>query len=703
MVNKVEGGYTESPEQLDPLATWVMANVNKWREHRDSNFLSRWAEYYRLWRGFWNPQDQNKEAERAKLIAPALQQAVDMTVSEMEEATFGRGVWFDVSDDYADQEKDDATHLRDQLLCDFEENDVPGAVTESYLSGALYGNGIAKVMIGTRTEIESVGGGETQEVEKFRVWLEPILPYNFVIDPGSRGIDDALGCAHEMTIPRHKVLKRIRDGFYYDKYVGSWDGTDQGFSEQGSVLTKDSDSSDTVFITEYHGLVPEYLLNPSEDTPKVMPGELEDDEKFPSDNNEGAMVEAIITIANKGILLRAVENPYLMKDRAIVAYPHDTVPGRFWGRGVSEKGYNPQKALDAELRARIDSLAYLTYPTVGADATRLPRGLDLKIKPGRMFLTNGRPSEIIEPIVFGNLNPATFDQAGDLERMVQMGTGAMDSASPLESNRRNETMGGMSMIQSGFIKRSKRAMRNVETKFLDKIVQKALWRYMQFDPERYPQDFKFQVNSTMGIMAREFEQQVLTQMLQVIPPESPIFPAVVKGIIENSAAVNKSELVDAVKTMMQPNPQAEQMKQIMAQLQVQQLQGEVAKLNAEAELARSQAIKAQAEAQLSVVKAHLEDEQIEVSTAQTVIADKKNKVEQFKAQLQAVTTAQELSMERERMDHEKEMAKYDLSNQQELHNQKVEHNEQSHQQKMRHSDESAQQKAKQVKQKPKGK
>jgi len=687
-----ETGNTEAPEALDPLANWVMSHVNKWRDHRDTNYLKRWGEYYRLWRGFWNPEDQNKESERAKLVAPALQQAVDMTVSEMEEATFGRGVWFDISDDYEDQQKEDATVLRDQLLCDFEDNDVPAAISECYLNGALYGNGIAKVMIGQKTEITMDPNGEPVETEAFRVWLEPIAPQNFVIDPGARGVDDALGCAHELTVPRHKVEARINDGFYFDKYVGAWDGANQGFSESGSTLTKDSGASDVVLLTEYHGLVPSRLLY-VEEPEEALPGQVTDEER-PVVEEDGPMVEAIVTIANKGILLRAVENPYIKKDRAIVAYPHDTVPGRFWGRGVSEKGYNPQKALDAELRARIDALAYLTYPTLGADATRLPRGLDLKIKPGRMFLTNGRPSEILEPIVFGNLNPATFQQSGDLERMVQMGTGAMDSASPLESNRRNETMGGMSMIQGGFIKRSKRAMRNVEHKFLDKIIQKSLWRYIQFAPERYPADFKFQVNSTMGIMAREFEQQVLTQMLQVVPPESPIFPAVIKGIVENSAAVNKSELVDAVKAMMQPNPEAEAMKQKMAQLQIMGLEAEVTEKMERAKLAAAQALKAQADAQLAFVKASLEDEKVEIAASNTVIANKKTEVALVQTKIQAESAAQKMAHDEKKMAHDERMMNKELQFSEVDHQQKLRQKDESHQQKMKHQSDAAKNKPK---------
>lgn len=675
-------------QKNDPLAIWVMSHVNKWREHRDSNYLKRWSEYYRLWRGFWDPSDQNKEAERSRLIAPALQQAVDMTVSEMEEATFGRGAWFDVSDDYEDQEKEDVIHARDMLLCDFEEMGVPAAISESYLNGALYGTGIGKVMVGRIRDYIPTPDGEPEEVMKFRVWVEPIEPKNFVIDPGARSVDDALGCAHEIVVPRHKILQKQREGFYYDSYVGVWDGTEgNAFSEQGQVLVRDSDKSDTVFITEYHGLVPSNLLFQDEEE-EVMAGEVVDEEKFSEDDSE--MVEAIVTIANKGILLRAVENPYMMKDRAIVAYPHDTVPGRFWGRGVSEKGYNPQKALDAELRARIDALAYLTYPTLGADATRLPRGLDLKIKPGRLFLTNGRPSEILEPIVFGNLNAATFEQSGDLERMVQMGTGAMDSATGTETNSRNATASGMSMIQGGFIKRSKRAMRNVEVKFLDKIIQKALWRYMQFDGERYPQDYKFVVNSTMGIMAREFEQATLTQMLQVIPPESPIFPAVIKGIIENSASANKSELMASLKAMMTPDPQAEQMKQMMQALQVQGMQAEVQEKQEKANLAKAQAQAAMANARLLLVKADLEDEKVEIAASNTVIANKKTENDLTKTKIQTMESMLQMQHDQKKMAHEEKMM-----------NKEIEHGDMMHQQKMSQSDESHKQKMKQAKDKQK--
>jgi hypothetical protein len=688
---------TTEQMRRDELVGWVMSHVDPWRRWRDSQFGSRWAEYYRLWRGFWVENDKSRESERSKLISPALQQAVEMTVAEMEEATFGRGTWIDIADDYEDPQKDDVLALRDQLISDLEYCSVPSAVSETYLNGALYGTGIGKVMIGRYTTGPYAG--------QFKVWLEPIAPQNFIMDPAARSVDDGLGCAHEIAVPRHRVVKRQLDKVYYNTPAGPWQGETEMFDMAGRQLTRDIDKTNVVYITEYHGLVPKRLTQGNY-TYEAAPQK--DGADGRSITDDGEMVEAIVTIANKSILLRDVENPYENKDRAIVAYQHETVPNQFWGRGVSEKGFNPQKALDAELRARMDALGLLTYPVMGADATRLPRGLDLKLRPGRLFLLNGRPSEILEPITFGNLDPNTFQNTADLERMVQMGTGAMDSATPLDSNRRNETSSGMSMQFGGFIKRSKRTMQNVERQFLSKFIQKALWRYMQFDPERYPTDFKFIVKSSMGIMAREVEQAILAQLIQVVPPESQLFPMVIKGIIENGASPNKGEMMKTIEAMMQPDPQAQQNQQKMQQLQidaaewtVKKLQAETTKLFADAEKSRAQGEKEGMPEQGDGTDHSLDDDYAEIEAARVVLENKKIELEKELAKIEAAMKVQEMQLRREEMDHEKIMAEQQLKQDQQMHEQKMSQNDESHKQKITQSKEMGKVKTQQAKSKPK--
>ena len=89
------------------LEGWVVDKCQGWRNHFESNYAEKFDEYYRLWRGQWAAEDKTRQSERSKIISPALQQAVESSVAELEEATFGRGKWFDIEDDVADNEKRD--------------------------------------------------------------------------------------------------------------------------------------------------------------------------------------------------------------------------------------------------------------------------------------------------------------------------------------------------------------------------------------------------------------------------------------------------------------------------------------------------------------------------------------------------------------------------------------------------------------------
>jgi len=115
------------------LAGWLDTRLEEWRNHRDSNYLDNWDEYYRLWRGIWKASDKTRQAEKSRLISPALQQAVESSVAEIEEATFGRGKWFDIKDDMLDQNPSDAEYVRNLLQEDLEYTGCKDALCEVFL------------------------------------------------------------------------------------------------------------------------------------------------------------------------------------------------------------------------------------------------------------------------------------------------------------------------------------------------------------------------------------------------------------------------------------------------------------------------------------------------------------------------------------------------------------------------------------------
>ena len=82
--------YEEDPLLMhESLEDWVITKCENWRDYYESNYEERFEEYYRLWRGIWNPADSERRSERSRIISPALQQAVESNVAELEEATFG--------------------------------------------------------------------------------------------------------------------------------------------------------------------------------------------------------------------------------------------------------------------------------------------------------------------------------------------------------------------------------------------------------------------------------------------------------------------------------------------------------------------------------------------------------------------------------------------------------------------------------------
>lgn len=607
------------------LATWVMSKVEEWENHRNVNYMTKWDEYYRIWRGIWSAEDKARQSESSKLISPATQQAVESTVAELEEAIFGRDTWFDLRDDVADKNPIDATVVKVLLQEDLERCRVKDAIVECLLNAAIYGTGIAKInivdeiqKIPTETPLPDTLTTHVQVLnnELTSVKVDSLTPKEFVIDPCVTSIDDALGVAQVITKPKYEIVEGIKEGIYEDKPLGSYDKIDLGFSEESA---KDSSDMDKVKIVEYWGRVPKKYLVSREDALY---------EEFDYEDDE--LVEAVVVIANDSVVLKAAENPYLMKDRPFVSFQLDRVPNKFWGRGVAEKGYNPQKALDAELRARIDALALTTHPMMGVDATRLPRGVKFEVKAGKTILTNGDPRSTLFPLNFGNVASSTFTESAELERMVQMGTGAMDGANSNFSNPRNSTASGMSMLQAASIKRQKRTIMNFQENFLIPLIEKSVWRYIQFAPTRYPAgDYKFKAYSTMGVMAKELEMTQLVQLMSMTQPGTPPHSMLLMSIFENSSVPNRDEMKVALSQTMKPDPQQQQVQQMVQQLQLMKLQMEIEEMKAGAMKDMAHAAKLQAEAQE-------DNTEIDVAKLQIELAEKMARIEKLRVETQNV-------------------------------------------------------------------
>jgi hypothetical protein len=621
----------DSNEQFtieESLEGWVSNKAMSWRDYFEANYAQKFDEYYRLWRGQWAPEDKTRQSERSRIISPALQQAVESSVAELEEATFGRGKWFDIKDDYMDKDQADVMMLRNHLESDFKRNKVRKGVAECLINAAVFGTGIAEIELSTEKEFkpatQPLMDGELTAVgvnivDRTCVKLRPVMPQNFLIDPVATSVDDALGCAVDEFVSRHVVEKLQEQGVYRDVELQE---AQQDFDIEPDHDIQSIYEEDKVRLTKYYGLVPRHLLEEAMKDPDAE----EEAVSLSSDDEEddSYYVEAIVVIGNDGVLLKAEANPYMMGDRPIIAFPWDVVPSRFWGRGVCEKGYNSQKALDAELRARIDALALTVHPMLAMDASRMPRGAKPEVRAGKVILTNGNPAEILQPFNFGQVSQITFAQAGALQQMVQTSTGAVDSTGVSGGINGEATAAGISMSLGAIIKRHKRTLINFQESFIVPFVTKAAHRYMQFEPEMYPvADYKFDVSSSLGIIAREYEVTQLVQLLQTMSPDTPMYPELVKSIVDNMNLSNREELIAKLDQANQPNPEAQQAQQAAQQAQMAFQASQTAALNGQAQESQARAAKAAAEAQ--AVPQELEIDRIRAVTANLQAGDADDK------------------------------------------------------------------------------
>jgi len=636
----------------ETLVGWINDKAETWRQHRDDNYLTKWDEYERIFRGVWAQNDKLRESERSRIISPATQQAIESHTSEIEEALWGTGAdLFDISDDIKDEDKTDIEYVKKYMKECFKKNKLRKNVSDIVLLASIYGTGIGEVVLEEKEELvpatqdmedaDIVAVGTTTR-KYVSVVLKPINPRNFLIDPSATCIEEALGVAVEEYVSAHVIAKGMEDGFYKKEDLST---SDQENDLEASSIDQPFDN-DKVLVLKYYGLVPKHLLEEREES--ALEEELENESTLL--DNYGNLVEALIVIANGSILLKAEATPYMMKDRPVVAYQDDTVPNRFWGRGIAEKGYNMQKAIDAQLRSHMDGLALTTVPMMAMDSTRLPRGSKFEIKPGKSILTNGNPNEIMMPFKFGQTDISNIETANRFEQMLLQATGTLDTASMA-----SQPVGGeLSVALSGIIKKNKRTLVNFQEQFLIPFIEKAAWRFMQFDPENFPtKDFKFVPTGTLGMLAREVEQLQFINLLKTIGTDNAIMPVLLQGVVENSALPNKEELLASLKQSQQPDPKQQQLQDIEMQLTMAKAQAEVKKLESEAR-------ESEANAMLSLERARYVPEEVRAKILAAISNNLPNKDNEAQMEFDRRVKVAELMLKEADMVQNKEVVKMQM-------------------------------------------
>ena len=147
---------------------------------------------------------------------------------------------------------------------------------------------------------------------------------------------------------------------------------------------------------------------------------------------------------------------------------------------------------------------------------------------------------------------------------------------------------------------------------------------MQFEPEMYlVNDYRFQVTSSLGIIAREYEVTQLVQLLQTMGTDSPLYPVLIQSIIDNMNISNREQLVQVIAQASQPNPQAQEAAQAQLQSQIQFQGAQSAALAGQA--VESQARARKLDAETRAIPVELETDQINAATRNLAVGDADDK------------------------------------------------------------------------------
>ena len=54
--------FEEPTESERELTSWIVDHTERWRDHRDANYIDAWEEYERIFRGQWAAEDKTRES-----------------------------------------------------------------------------------------------------------------------------------------------------------------------------------------------------------------------------------------------------------------------------------------------------------------------------------------------------------------------------------------------------------------------------------------------------------------------------------------------------------------------------------------------------------------------------------------------------------------------------------------------------------------
>lgn len=477
----------------DVIAAYVASKFSQWSAARQA-LEDKWDRAYRTWRCLEDSNDKTRNTERSQIKIPATKEAINNAVDAVCQVIFASDPFFRI----APQQLSDAPRaeqLGQFLNWLFQKQSLEQKLTSGILEMCRDGTIIGRIVPRPRTdsriveqqtaepvpdpitgEIVMVPGARTKErVERTRIFpeFETVSIYNFYTNPTATSPQDAEGCIVRRVMKSYELLEWKRSG------VISALPPDDGRLQEGDDLVVSYGSGAPVIDTIRDRLSNLGIaVQPSPFDVEVLewwgfiPSEVLNEAGYPGEQMDGG-AEMVVYVANKNFVMNpdTLPNPFFSGQRPFLKATFEESPGEFYGIGIPEISDGPQRALDATVRQRIDNKAIAINQMFAANARKLTPGQNMSVYPGKIFLTEGPPEEVMKQFIVQDVTQGSYIDAQEYERYIQSAHGISRVVGGQPGKQERQTATEVSILVNQSSTRIKSIVKRFEDSFIEPLLR----------------------------------------------------------------------------------------------------------------------------------------------------------------------------------------------------------------------------------------
>ena len=349
--------------------------------------------------------------------------------------------------------------------------DYPTQLPSEYLNPAGFQTGVAGGQFAPPNllqipQMQQVRETVREEVLEGRLFMRAVDPYNFYWLPGSK-LNRFVGTIEDIEIPKWELIRMAEAGIFPMEKVRAiqprriderYKMSNLRFNE--TVLTQNGPNEETAvcLLTEYYG-------------PLVW---------------EGKIIEeyAHVVTANDSVVLLIQKNPFLHRKAPYVAFSPLALPFRTEGVGLIEMVRFIDKAISNLANLSVDTLVFKLLPLfeVAVETLENPEDIETGMVPGKILRKNlahaGTPA--IRPVEFNDVSTGASNVWAALDRSHQEGALISDIAEGLPRWRGQQTATESQLLSSQSESFMGGMASDIELEALDPIVNMSMDLIFQF-------------------------------------------------------------------------------------------------------------------------------------------------------------------------------------------------------------------------------